>query len=78
MVGSVHGLRGESGAFGAEENGDFLLLRAVVEVLVDILGVVGRGHGEYLKSCCLDLIEGGDPVGLVRDLGEGDGEGVSH
>jgi hypothetical protein len=26
----------------------------------------------------LDGLEGGDPVGLVLDLGEGDGEGVSH
>ncbi len=40
--------------------------------------VGGWGEGEEGEACGLDGLEGGDPGGLVLDLGEGDGEGVSH
>jgi len=46
--------------------------------LFDVQSVTGGGQGEGGEPCVFDGCEGWDPIGLFLDLGEWDGEGVSH
>jgi len=74
----VDRLLGESWAFGAEYEGVFGVWGLILGEGVDVDGVALGGEGEGLEAGGFDGCEGWEPVGLVLDLEEGDGEGVSH
>ena len=78
QIGCVHRFLGESWAFGAQNEGVFCVWGLVLGEGVDVDGVWGGGECEGFEACEFEGCEGCDPVGLVLDLGEGDGEGVSH